>query len=73
MTFQEFDRQVVRYLNANLDMRYGQAVYNVLHAVDQDAARAINGTHLDPYYDDTIVPKTYEWLLSQGVLKDGQG
>lgn len=75
---QEFDdeetkrRETVSYVtsliaqaqNRPIDWREGQAAYNVLSKERPDLASQINGTDLDPFYDNERLPAFYDWVAS---------
>lgn len=69
MTLTDFNRMVyAKHAEYAGNLRIGQVVYMVLDQFDRESARAINGTAYDCFYDDKTVPRTYEWLITHGVL-----
>lgn len=64
-TFSEFLMEVAYHYNANFDLRFGQAAFNVLYALDEDLANSIRGTDLDPFHDDEKLPEFLERLRSE--------
>lgn len=48
------------------DWRLGQWMYIALESISPAlVAELTNERHVDPYYDDTIIPKFWGWLMSQ--------
>lgn len=57
MNFSQFMLDVSYYYYNNHEQRYGQACFNVLHAVEPKLANEIRGTNLDPFHRDERVPE----------------
>ena len=62
--YQGFLLAAIRYRIGHPEQRLGQAYFNALAEFDHDAAQAIHGTPLDPFYVDTVVPEFLVWLLA---------
>ena len=58
----EYLQAVALYMQNNIDMRYGQALFNCLLDRDRTLAEEIRGTRLDPFYWGKENPTTREFL-----------
>jgi trans-aconitate methyltransferase len=62
VTFEQFIADVPRIHNLlkheGADLRYGQTFYNHLHSINEPLAQKICGTHLDPFYKETVDSET---------------
>ena len=47
------------------NLRYGQCMFNILHEMNVEWADEITGTELDPFYNDSHIPKFLEWLINK--------
>ena len=68
----EFLRAVDKVFLDNDEWRYGQACFNVLHALHPKLADGIRGSAVDPFYTDDRVPVFLVWVkvaLEQKDLK----
>jgi hypothetical protein len=66
MTFEEFLNKVDKvYYENEFELRYGQALMNVLHQVWPDWYSRITGTDFDCYYDDGIAQYTLDYLEAE--------
>ncbi len=60
MTYVEFAINAVQYFADNSkDQRFGQAVYNYLHAVRPDIADRICDTPLDPFHQTFVADEVW--------------
>ncbi len=72
ITLEEFDTvlDLARVAHReNPDWRWGQAVFNTLHALHRDEANSIRGTSLDMFYDEANIEK-YKAHLDNEVQTD---
>jgi hypothetical protein len=40
-------------------------MFNILHEMNVEWADEITGTELDPFYNDSHIPKFLEWLINK--------
>jgi hypothetical protein len=45
------------YYHSDIELRFGQALFNTLDVFDSDLAESIRCTDLDPFHDDGRIPK----------------
>ena len=63
LSFEQFLNRVDKvYYENEFELRYGQAVMNVLYSIWPDQYKKIAKTDLDCYYDDGTVRFTLEYL-----------
>ncbi len=65
----EYDAEYQAYLAAirtasreHPDWRYGQAAFNTLLGFRRDLADRVDGSRMDPFYDDNLMPAFLGWL-----------
>lgn len=54
--FLTYLREASAYIAENKHVRCGQAYYNVLYEVSPGIAASIDGTPLDPFFNDRAIP-----------------
>jgi hypothetical protein len=61
----EFAIHFGKYVRGRHYMREGQYLFNSLHTFDPTFADEIRGTDLDPFYDDAIIPATWDAIVAR--------
>lgn len=64
----EYLQAVNLYIQNNVDLRYGQALFNVLLERNPDLAEQVRGTELDPFYWEANASQTLDfqsWLAEK--------
>lgn len=54
--------QASETLRETESIRWGQSLYNALHSIAPPLAFLVQGTSLDPFFDDSKVPEFLTWL-----------
>lgn len=63
MTFEQFITEVSRQRRLNRYWRYGQTIFNVLHAIRPDLSEQMRGAYeLDPFYRDDLTHRALNWI-----------
>lgn len=66
MTFEEFVMAFEQYCILNAaKYRRGQGLYNFLHMVRPELAKAIVGSHFDPFYVDENIDRCFEFVMRE--------
>ena len=47
------------------DLRFGQAVFNVLASTRPDIAEELRGSTLDPFYKDSVSDEVWQFIKSK--------
>lgn len=66
MTYNEFvgvvGSEYRNWKQVDSTYRYGQCMFNILHAMRSDIAEEIRATPLDPFYKEHISQETWEYV-----------
>lgn len=66
MTYDDFlntvHREYREWQKVDSTYRYGQCMFNMLHALRPDLAEKIRTTPLDPFYKEYVSQDTWEYL-----------
>lgn len=49
-------------------LRFGQALYNIVYSEFPEIVSQVQGTELDPFYDDSNIESFLDYLSSHGIL-----
>ena len=66
MNYTDFIIVSTKYYGENRhDLRFGQAVYNVLATVRPDIAEQLRGNKLDPFYKESVSDEVWSFIKSK--------
>ena len=66
MTYADFIIASTQHYGENRrDLRFGQAVFNVLATVRPDIAEELRGSKLDPFYKESVSDEVWSFIKSK--------
>ncbi|MGA1753162.1 MAG: hypothetical protein ACO395_07375 [Pontimonas sp.] len=63
MTYSEFIITATNHYGDNRrDLRFGQAVFNVLDIVRPDIANSLRGNRIDPFFKESVSDEVWQFI-----------